>query len=118
MTPAEPLGDRLLRYLGAERAALEAIMAQEGSRALHHEFLLAASGTLPDRQARREGIRTVGARAWLRHVAAALQAEWAQAPAGLQAKLELWMARGHDRLEALELEEDAALARSGIAGDV
>lgn len=118
MTSVEPLADRLIDYLGAESAALEAIMAQESSRALHEEFLLAEGGTLPDRQARLERIRAVGARAWLRHLAAALQAEWGGAPAGMQAKLELWVARGRDRLEALELEEDAALERAGISGDV
>jgi len=118
MTRPEPLADRLLNYLGAERAALESIMAQESSRALHQEFLLAEGGTLPDRQARLERIRAVGARAWLRHVAAALQAEWAGAPAGMQGRLELWITRGSDRVEALELEEDAALEREGISGDV
>jgi hypothetical protein len=118
MTGAEPLEARLADYLGAERAALESIMAQESSRALHQEFLLAESGTLPDRQARLERIRAVGARAWLRHLAAALQAEWSDAPDGMQGKLELRMARGHDRLEALELEEDAALEREGVSGDV
>jgi hypothetical protein len=35
----------------------------------------------------------------------------------MQGKLELWMGRGHDRLGALELEEDAALEREGISGD-
>src|SRR5450631_4040989 len=118
MTGAQPLEVRLADYLGAERAALESIMAQESSRALHQEFLLAESGTLPDRQARLQRIRAVGARAWLRHLAAALQAEWAGAPEGMQGKLELWIARGGPRLEALELEEQAALERDGISGDV
>jgi hypothetical protein len=117
MTRREPLADRLVEYLAAERVALESIMAQESSRALHQEFLLAEGGTLPDRQARLERIRAVGARAWLRHLAAALQAEWPGAPEGMQGKLELWMGRGHDRLGALELDEDAALEREGISGD-
>lgn len=117
MTTAEPLAERLVTYLGEERAALETIMAQESSRALHQEFLLAESGTLPDRAARLARIRAVGARAWLRHLAAALQAEWSAAPAGLQAALEMHVARGGDRLEALELEEAAALEREGISGD-
>lgn len=117
MTARESLAERLIAYLGAERAALETIMAQESSRALHQEFLLAESGTLPDRNARLERIRAVGARAWLRHLAAALQAEWPDAPNGLQSKLELFVARGGDRLEALELEEAAALEREGISGD-
>jgi len=118
MTTPEPLSERLVQYLADERPALQAIMAQESSRSLHEEFLLAEGGTLPDRQARLERIRAVGARAWLRHVAAALQAEWPGAPRGMQAQLELWVARGRDRLEALELEEDAALERDGISGDV
>jgi hypothetical protein len=118
MTTPEPLSERLVQYLADERPALQAIMAQESSRALHEEYLLAEGGTLPDRQARLERIRAVGARAWLRHVAAALQTEWAGAPEGLQARLELWVARNRDRLEALELEESAALERDGISGDV
>jgi hypothetical protein len=117
MTPDERLSDRLIAYLGAERPALEALMAQESSRALHQEFLLAESGTLPDRQARLERIRAVGARAWLRHLAAALQSEWEAAPVGMQGRLEVWLAGNGDRLEALELEEAAALEREGISGD-
>jgi hypothetical protein len=92
-------------------------MTQESSRALHEEFLLAEGGTLPDREARLERIRAVGARAWLRHVAAALQAEWPSAPAGMQSRLELWVPRNADRLEALELDEAAVLEREGISGD-
>ncbi len=117
MTTAEPLAQRLVTYLGEDRAALDAIMAHESSRALHQEFLLAEGGTLPDRAARLERIRAVGARAWLRHLAAALQAEWDSAPSGLQSALEIHVARGGDRLEALELEESAALEREGISGD-
>jgi len=118
MNGPDPLSERLVRYLSDERPALEALMAQESSRALHEEFLLAEGGTLPDRQARLERIRAVGARAWLRHVAAALQSEWARAPDGMQARLERWVGRNRDRLEALELEEGAALERDGISGDV
>lgn len=118
MTALESLSERIVNYLAAERAALEAIMIQESSRALHEEFILAEGGSLPDRQGRLERIRAVGARAWLRHLAAALQAEWAGAPEGMQGKLELWIARGGARLEALELEEQAALERDGISGDV
>jgi hypothetical protein len=117
MTSEEPLAQRLVTYLGEQRPALETIMAQESSRALHQEFLLAESGTLPDRNARLDRIRAVGARAWLRHLAGALQAEWAAAPPGLQGALEAYVARGGDRLEALELEETAALEREGISGD-
>jgi len=117
MTPTAPLSERLIAYLGADRSALEALMAQESSRALHQEFILAESGTLPDRQARLERIRAVGARAWLRHLAAALQSEWSAAPTGMQGRLEVWLAANGDRLEALELEEAAALEREGISGD-
>jgi len=118
MTGPEPLSARLVDYLTSERTALEAIMSQESSRALHQEFLLAEGGTLPDRQGRLERIRVVGARAWLRHLAAALQSQWTAAPEGMQAKLEMWVARGGDRLDALELEEQAALEREGLSGDV
>jgi hypothetical protein len=117
MTSMTPLAERLIAYLGAERGALEDLMAQESSRALHQEFLLAESGTLPDRHARLERIRAVGARAWLRHLAAGLDSEWAAAPAGLQERLEVWLSGNGDRLEALELEEAAALEREGISGD-
>lgn len=118
MTNSSPLSTRLVDHLIAERESLENLMTQEGSRALHEEFLLAESGELPDRQQRLTRMRAVGARAWLRHLAAALQAEWTDAPAGMQGQLELWVARNGDRLEALEIEEEAALEREGISGDV
>lgn len=117
MSSATPLSQRLVEYLGAQRPALEGLMAQESSRALHDEFLLAESGTLPDRESRLERLRTVGARAWLRHLAAALQSEWHDAPPGLQGALEARIARSTDRLQALELEEEAELERDGISGN-
>ncbi len=117
MSSPEPLSARLLNYLIAECPAREPLTVQEASRALHEEFLRAEGGSLPDRQGRLEQIRAVGVRAWLRHVAAVLQTEWPAAPRGMQGKLELRVARGGDRREALELEEQAALEREGISGD-
>lgn len=117
MTGTPPLAERLVAHMVDNRPALEQLMAQEGSRALHEEFLLAESGTLPDRQSRLTRARVVGARAWLRHLAAALGAEWGFGPPDLQSRLERWVATGAERLEALELEEEAAVERAGLSGD-
>jgi len=117
MTATAPLSERLVAHMVANRPALEHLMTHEGSRALHEEFLLAESGTLPDRQSRLTRARIVGARAWLRHLAAALAAEWRVGPPDLQGRLERWVATGAERLEALELEEVAAVEREGISGD-
>lgn len=117
MNDTEPLAARLVAHMVANRPALEQLMTQEGSRALHEEFLLAESGTLPDRQSRLTRARIVGARAWLRHLAAALAAEWRMGPPDMQGRLERWVAVGAERLEALELEEEAAVEREGISGD-
>jgi hypothetical protein len=117
MTGNEPLAERLVANMVANRPALEQLMAQESSRALHEEFLLAESGTLPDRQSRLTRARTVGARAWLRHLAGSLAAEWRVGPPDLQSRLERWVATGAERLEAMELEEEAAVEREGLSGD-
>lgn len=114
---AATLSARLLDDLVANRPRLETLMAQEGSRALHEEFLLAESGTLPDRHARLTRGRVVGARAWLRHLAAALGAAWDGGPPDLAARLERHVGANADRLEALELEEQAVVEREGLAGD-
>jgi hypothetical protein len=117
METSTPLADRLVQHMVDDRPALERLMEQESSRALHEEFLLAESGTLPDREARMQRRRAVGARAWLRHLAAALRAEWDGGPPDLQTRLERHVQSAAERLEALELEEEAALEREGYAGD-
>jgi hypothetical protein len=117
METRPPLADRIVQRMVDDRPALERLMEQESSRALHEEFLLAESGTLPDREARMRRRRAVGARAWLRHLAGALRAEWDGGPPDLQARLERHVQTAAERLEALELEEEAALEREGYAGD-
>jgi hypothetical protein len=117
-TSTEPLADRLVQSLAENRARLEHLMAQESSRAIHEEFLLAESGTLPDRETRLERARAVSARAWLRHLSASLAEQWQGAPEGLHDKLEQHVMRGTERLEALSLDEEAVLEREGLAGDL
>ena len=85
--------------------------------ASHEEFLLAEGGTLPDRQSRLTRARITGARAWLQHLAAALQAEWPETPPDFQSLTARWLSDGAERLEALELEEQAVVEREGLAGD-
>lgn len=92
-------------------------MEQESSRVLHEEFLEAESGTLPDRHSRITKARLAGARAWLRHLAGALQASWDGGPPDLQAQLERYIQGAQERREAMELEEYAALERDGLSGD-
>jgi len=117
MPGSDALAPRLLDEMVRHRPRLERYMTEEGSRALHEEFLLAESGTLPDRHARLDRARRVGARAWLRHLAAAVRAEWDGGPPDLQQRLERHVMTGAERLEALELEEEAMLEREGLAGD-
>jgi hypothetical protein len=95
------------------RPALDRLMGEEGSRALHEEFILAEGGALPDPAARLERARGASARAWLRHLAHALEACWAGAPSGLGGRLEAWLAAHPERLEALTLEEAARAERRG-----
>ena len=112
-----PLADRLVQSLAENRTRLEQLMTQESSRAIHEEFLLAESGTLPDRETRLLRARSTSARAWLRHLAASVAEEWTGAPAGLREPLEQHVMRGIERFEALSLEEEAALEREGLSGD-
>ena len=60
MTEAAGLSARLVDHMVGDRAGLEKLMELEGSRALHEEFLLAESGTLPDRQTRLTRVRITG----------------------------------------------------------
>lgn len=99
------------------RPRLEQYMEQESSRVLHEEFLEAESGTLPDRHTRLTKARLAGARAWLRHLAAALRASWDQGPPDLQSQLERRVQGSRERLEAMQLEEEAALEKEGLSGD-
>ena len=111
------LADRLVRWMGDNRASLDALMVLEASRAIHEEFLLAEGGTLPDRATRIERARAASARAWMRHLARAVAAEWPGAPPGLADRLDAWSNHNRERLEALVLEEGGFAERRGASGD-
>ncbi|MCB0873257.1 MAG: hypothetical protein H6531_02670 [Actinobacteria bacterium] len=117
MTEAAGLSARLVDHMVGDRAGLEKLMELEGSRALHEEFLLAESGTLPDRQTRLTRVRITGIRAWLQHLATAIAAEWESSPPDFPSTMQRWINQGSERLEALELEEQAQVEREGLAGD-
>ncbi len=115
--PEAGLAERLVGWMAANREGLDALMAEEGSRAVHEEFLLAEGGTLPDGPARLERARGASARAWTRHLARAVEAVWGGAEPGLSGRVERWSAAHPERLEALVLEERAAAARRGASAD-
>jgi hypothetical protein len=115
--PAPGLAGRLVDWMAANRSSLDELMAQEGSRAIHEEFILAEGGTLPDRAARIARARMAGARAWMRHLAGAVAAELPGTPPDLADRLTAWMNANGERLEALMLEEQAVLERRGASGD-
>lgn len=117
MTEPGALGQAMIADMVANRPRLEQYMEQESSRVLHEEFLEAESGTLPDRHSRLTKARLAGARAWLRHLAAALRTTWDKGPPDMQAQLERWVQGARERVEALELEEHALLEREGLSGD-
>ena len=111
------LADRLVRWMAENRPGLDALMSQEGSRAVHEEFMLAEGGTLPDRVTRIERARGASARAWMRHLGRGLTAVWPDAEPELGDKLERWTGAHRERLEALVLEERAITERRGASGD-
>lgn len=113
----EGLAGRLVDWMADNRPGLDALMSQEGSRAIHEEFMLAESGELPDRATRVGRARGASARAWMRHLGHALAAEWPGAAPGLADGLERWMGTDRERFEALMLEEQAAAERRGASGD-
>jgi hypothetical protein len=116
-SPETGLSDQLVRWMADNRQGLDAMMAEEGSRAIHEEFLLAESGTLPDRATRIERARGASARAWMRHLGHGMAALWPGAPADLPGKMQRWNTDHPERLEALALEEQAILERRGASGD-
>jgi hypothetical protein len=116
-SPETGLADRLVRWMADNREGLDAMMVEEGSRAIHEEFLLAESGTLPDRATRIERARGASARAWMRHLGRAVTEVWPGADPELPAKMQRWNADHPERLEALVLEEQAILERRGASGD-
>jgi hypothetical protein len=111
------LAQRLVAWMAANRAALDALMVEEASRARHLEFIRAESGGLPDRAARLEAAREASSPAWLRHLGRGLSIEWPAAPRELAGRLETAAGGDPERLEALVLEERAAAERRGRSGD-
>jgi hypothetical protein len=111
------LAERLVAWMAANRAGLDALMAEEASRARHLEFIRAEQGGLPDRAERLGAARSASARAWLRHLGRGLSVEWHAAPRELAGALEAAAAGDPERLEALILEERAAAERHGRSGD-
>ncbi len=116
-TAADELSGRLVAWMSEHRPALDALMAEEASRAVHLEFIAAEGGELPDREARLARAREASIRAWLRHLARAAAAEIPGAPADLAPGLERRMAAHQERREAYELEEQALLAGLGRSND-
>lgn len=115
---ADPdLGVRLNTWMAEHREQLDRMMAEEGSRAIHEEFMLAESGELPDRETRIERARGASARAWLRHLGRGIAAVWDGAPDGSAGELERAATTSGERVEALRLEEEAILERRGVSGD-
>lgn len=114
---AGELAAALIEDMAGNRPRLENLMQQEGSRVLHEEFLEAERGSLPDRHGRLTSARRAAARAWLRHLAASLAMRWDGGPPDFQQQLERQVQGARERLEQLELEEQATLERQGLAGD-
>lgn len=116
-SPETGLADRLVRWMADNRTGLDAMMAEEGSRAIHEEFMLAEGGTLPDRATRIGRARGASARAWMRHLGHAMAEVWPGADPALPEKMKRWNADRPERLEAHVLEEQAVLERRGASGD-
>ena len=105
------LAERLEEWMVENRPGLDELMRAEGSRSLHLEFIEAEGGVLPTREERVFRARAASVRAWLRHLARALEAE-INAPA-LSTRIERRFVP--ERLEALVLEANAATERRGRA---
>jgi hypothetical protein len=112
------LGEALVVWMVDNRPALDERMKEEGSKALIQEFMAAEGGQgLPSPEERLDRARQASARAWLRHLAAAIQANWASAPDDFTASREKWLTAGQARLEALKLDEEARSEQRGRAAD-
>jgi len=112
------LGVALVSWMVENRPALDERMKEEGSKALIQEFMAAeGGGALPTPEERLDRARQASARAWLRHLAAAIQANWSAVPAAFAADMDKWMLAGEERLEALKLDEEARAEQRGRAAD-
>lgn len=121
-TEQENSGQQLGVALGAwmvdNRPALDERMKEEGSKALIQEFMAAeGGGALPTPEERLDRARQASARAWLRHLAAAIEVNWDVAPKGFLADVDKWLLAGEERLEALKLDEEARAEQRGRAAD-
>ncbi len=115
--PADGLAAALVGWMADHRPELDARMAEEASFAIHEEFMLAESGTLPDRVTRIERARQASARAWMRHLGRGVTAVWPEAEPDLAEWIERRAAEHRERREALMLEEQAVAERRGASGD-
>lgn len=112
------LGATLVTWMVENRPALDERMKEEGSKALIQEFMAAeGGGALPTPEERLDRARQASARAWLRHLAAAIQANWTAAPDAFAADMDRWMSAGEERLEALKLDEESRAEQRGRAAD-
>lgn len=111
------LAERITGWMVENREALDILMTQEGSRAVHEEFLAAEGGMLPTRQDRIERARRASTHAWLRHFGRGLAASWGGGDESIGDRIESWMAVHQERREALHLDEQAAFERLGRSGD-
>ena len=111
-----PLGDVFVAWMVENRPALDERMKEEGSKALIQEFMAAEGGQgLPTPEERLDRARQASAHAWLRHLAAAIQANWQSAPAGFAASMEKWLTAGPFR--DLPRSEKRAGAAKGTGSD-
>jgi len=112
------LGETLVTWMVDNRPALDERMKEEGSKALIQEFMAAEGGQgLPSPEQRLDRARQASARAWLRHLSAAIQANWTAVPASFSADMDKWLVGGEERLEALRLDEEARAEQRGLAAD-
>ncbi|MCX6408878.1 MAG: hypothetical protein NT143_00315 [Actinobacteria bacterium] len=113
----DDLGQVLVTWMLENRPALDERMRMEGSRGLIQEFMAAEGGQLPSPGERLDRARTASARAWLSHLAAAIEAKWPGAPTDLAKRMTEFLIAGDERLEALRLDEEARGEQRGRAGD-
>ncbi|MDH3226315.1 MAG: hypothetical protein OEM67_04405 [Thermoleophilia bacterium] len=114
---AAGLAGRVTGWMAENREALDGLMTQEGSRAVHEEFIVAEGGVLPTREDRIERARRASTRAWLRHFGHGLAASWEGADPELGDRIETWMTVHGERREALQLDEEVAFEKLGRSGD-
>lgn len=111
------LAARITTWMAENRGALDELMTQEGSRAIHEEFIAAEGGVLPTRTERVERARRASTRAWLRHFGRGLAHSWDGQDVELGDRIERWMNANGERREALVFDEEQVLEKRGRSGD-